>query len=57
MHNYCFVCEMRLNWFCRMYEVEIPLFKKPEQCTIKINPAIVQEKIKRKSIYRRGKFE
>ena len=56
MHNDCFAGGSRLNWFCMYYEVEIPLFQKPPQCTIKINPAILQEKLKRKSIYQKGKF-
>ena len=33
-----------------MYEVEIPLFQKPPQCTVKINPAILKEKLKRNQV-------
>lgn len=50
MHNHCFVCLERLNWFCMRYEVEIPLFEKPPQCTIKINPGILRDILKRKEI-------
>ena len=50
MHNHCFACSSRINWFCGKYFVEIPLFQKPPQCTIKINPQILEEKLKRNNI-------
>lgn len=52
MHNHCFVCSSRLNWFCGMYNAEIPLIRKLPQCTIKINPAILQEKLKKRSAFK-----
>ena len=47
---HCFCCGERFNWYCGKYGVEIPSFQKPPQCTIKINPQILEEKLKRNNI-------
>ena len=44
---------MRFNWLCSKHDVEIPLFQKPPQCTIKINPAILQEKLKKREAFKK----
>jgi len=50
MHDHCFSCPKRINWYCSEYDLEIPLFQKPEVCTVKINPKILEDILKRRNI-------
>lgn len=50
MHDHCFCCPLRINWLCTKYDAEIPLFQKPPQCTIKINPKILNYILKKRNI-------